>query len=411
MPDQPKTFTVSTLTKMIKTALEESFFDIWVEGEISNYHHHSSGHRYFSLKDDKAVLRCAMWRPQGETLKFKPEDGQLVLVHGNISVYEKRGDYQLICQQLVPVGIGPLELAYRQLFEKLSAEGLFDPEHKQPLPEFASRIGIVTSPTGAAIRDIIQISRRRNPAIKLVIYPAVVQGKGAEDTIAAGIEYFNHSNSVDIIIIGRGGGSLEDLWAFNTERVVRAILASRIPLISAVGHEIDVTLSDLVADMRAPTPSAAAELAVWSKDEFQSQVLGHIVREASLLEKQARLAKDGLLALLTRPVLIRPLELVYERQQAVDGFLRILNSTGKNIFDNFKNRLSLGLSRLDTLSPLGVLARGYSVTRLLPSNKLVKSVALIKLGNKLETTFRDGSAISVVEEIKRGKSRGTKKTV
>ncbi|MGH8016352.1 MAG: exodeoxyribonuclease VII large subunit, partial [Candidatus Zixiibacteriota bacterium] len=367
MPNQPKTFTVSTLTKMIKTALEESFFDVWVEGEISNYHHHSSGHRYFSLKDDKAVLRCAMWRPQGESLKFTPKDGQLVLVRGNISIYEKRGDYQLICQQLVPVGIGPLELAYRQLFEKLSAEGLFDPEHKQSIPEFASRIGIVTSPTGAAIRDIIQISHRRNPAIELVIYPAIVQGKGAEESISAGIEYFNNLDNVDVIIIGRGGGSLEDLWAFNTEKVVRAVLASKIPLISAVGHEIDVTLSDLVADMRAPTPSAAAELAVWSKDEFQSQVLGQIVRQASLLEKLARRVKENLAAMLARPIFTRPLELIYERQQAVDSFLRLLQSAGKNIFDNYKNRLSLGLSRLETMSPLAVLARGYSVSRLLPA--------------------------------------------
>ncbi len=406
MPDQPKTFTVSTLTKMIKTALEESFFDIWVEGEISNYHHHSSGHRYFSLKDDKAILRCAMWRPQGETLKFTPQDGQLVLVHGNISVYEKRGDYQLICQQLVPVGIGPLELAYRQLFEKLSAEGIFDPEHKQPLPEFASRIGIVTSPTGAAIRDIIQISRRRNPAVELVIYPAIVQGKGAEDSIASGIEYFNQMNNVDIIITGRGGGSLEDLWAFNTEKVVRAILASKIPVISAVGHEIDVTLSDLVADMRAPTPSAAAELAVWSKESFLAQVHHHIVREASLLEKQARLAKDWLLALLARPVFVKPLELIYQRQQSIDGFLRILNSAGKNNFDKHKNRLSLNLSRLETLSPLGVLARGYSVSRLMPSRKLIRSVSEIRPGSKIETMFKDGSSVSTIEEIKKEKRRG-----
>ena len=399
MPNQPQTYTVSTLTKMIKTALEESFFDVWVEGEISNYHHHSSGHRYFSLKDDKAILRCAMWRPSGDLLQFAPKDGQLILAYGNISLYEKRGDYQLICSKLVPVGIGPLELAYRQLFEKLSAEGLFAPELKQPIPEFASRIGIVTSPTGAAIRDIIQISRRRNPAVELIIYPAAVQGKGAEDSIAAGIEYFNQSNKVDIIITGRGGGSLEDLWAFNTEKVVRAILASKIPVVSAVGHEIDVTLSDLVADMRAPTPSAAAELAVWSKEEFLGQVYHHVVREASLLQKLARLAREGLLALLARPVLNRPLELIYQRQQAVDGYLRLLNSAGKIIFNNYKNRLSLGLSRLETLSPIGVLARGYSVTRILPSNKLVKSVEAIKTGNRLESTFSDGSAVSVVEEI------------
>lgn len=411
MPEQPQTYTVSTLTKMIKMALEESFFDVWVEGEISNYHHHSSGHRYFSLKDDKAVLRCAMWKPSGEQLQFTPKDGQLVLVYGDISVYEKRGDYQLIARKMAPVGIGPLELAYRQLFEKLSAEGLFDPEHKQPIPEYASRIGIVTSPTGAAIRDIIQIAHRRNPSVELVIFPALVQGTGAENSIAAGIEYFNQMNNVDIIIIGRGGGSLEDLWAFNTEKVVRAVLASRISLISAVGHEIDVTLSDLVADMRAPTPSAAAELAVWSKDEFQGLVLGQIVRQASLLEKLAHRAKDNLAAMLARPIFSRPLDLIYERQQAVDNFIRLLQSAGKNIFDNYKNRLSLGLSRLETLSPVAVLARGYSVSRILPAQKLVKSVSMLRPGNKIESTFADGTAVSTVEEIKKGKSRGGKKAV
>ena len=412
MPEQPQTFTVSTLTRMIKTALEESFFDIWVEGEISNYHHHtSSGHRYFSLKDDQAVLKCAMWRPSGELLKFEPEDGQLVLVYGNISVYDKRGDYQLIARKMAPVGIGPLELAYRQLFEKLSAEGLFGPEHKQPLPDTISRVGIVTSPSGAAVRDIIQIAHRRNPAVELVIYPAIVQGKGAEESISAGIEYFNTMGNVDVIIIGRGGGSLEDLWAFNTEKVVRAVLASRITLISAVGHEIDVTLSDLVADLRAPTPSAAAELAVWSKTEFQSQVFGQIVRQTSLLERQVKRVKENLITMLNRPIFTRPLDLVYERQQSVDNYLRLLQSSGKNIFANYKNRLSLGLSRLEALSPLAVMSRGYSVSRLMPASRLVKSVSMLKPGNKIESTFFDGSAVSTVEEIRKGKSRGRKKRV
>lgn len=402
MQEQPQSITVSALTKMIKNTLEGSFSGLCIEGEISNFHHHgSSGHRYFSLKDDKAVLRVAMWRPFGQQLQFEPKDGQQVLAFGDISLYEKRGEYQLICRKLVPVGVGPLELAYRQLYEKLSAEGLFDEEHKQPLPEYAGRIGIVTSPTGAVIRDIIQISSRRNPAVELVIYPTAVQGDGAEETIAEGIKYFNEQNNVDLIITGRGGGSLEDLWCFNSEIVVRAIFDSKIPLISAVGHEIDVTLSDLVADLRAPTPSAAAELAVWSKEEFISQVQGNISQQTTYLERQVGSARDFLSALLSRPVLSRPLELIYERQQNIDSMLRLLNSSGKNQFEMFKNRLSLGLSRLEALSPLKVLARGYSVSSLLPSKMVIKSVKDVKAGDSLQTRLKDGLIISNIEKIDR----------
>ncbi|MFQ6008837.1 MAG: exodeoxyribonuclease VII large subunit, partial [Candidatus Zixiibacteriota bacterium] len=279
---QPQAYTVTEITRLIKSTLEESFYDIWVEGEISNYHLHSSGHRYFNLKDENAVIRVTLWRSIGAYLKFEPEDGQKVLVYGNITVYERGGNYQLNCQKLVPVGVGELELAFRQLYEKLSAEGLFDEERKKKIPQYAFQIGIVTSPTGAAIRDIIQIARRRNDSVTLLIYPAQVQGDGAEYTIAAGIEYFNSRDDIDLLIVGRGGGSLEDLWPFNTEVTVRAIAASRIPVISAVGHEVDVTLSDLVADLRAPTPSAASELAVWSKREFLELVDSNLRRQASL---------------------------------------------------------------------------------------------------------------------------------
>ncbi len=402
MQEQTQTLTVSALTKMIKTTLEGSFSGLCIEGEISNFHHHhSSGHRYFSLKDDKAVLRVAMWRPFGQQLQFEPEDGQQVLAFGDISLYEKRGEYQLICRKLVPVGVGPLELAYRQLFEKLSAEGLFDEEHKQPIPEYASRIGIVTSPTGAAIRDIIQIAQRRNRAVELVIYPTAVQGDGAEDSIAEGIEYFNEQNNVDLIITGRGGGSLEDLWCFNTEKVVRAIFDSEIPVISAVGHEIDITLSDLAADLRAPTPSAAAELAVWSREEYISKIQGLIAQLTTYLERQAGSARDFLSALFSRPVLSRPLELVYERQQNIDNLLRLLNSSGKNLFEMYKNRLSLGLSRLEALSPVKVLARGYSVSSLLPSNEVIKSIKDVKTGDSMQTRLKDGQIISNIEKISR----------
>jgi exodeoxyribonuclease VII large subunit len=399
MHTQPQAYTVTEITRLIKSTLEESFYDLWVEGEISNYHHHTSGHRYFNLKDENAVIRVTLWRSVGAYLRFEPEDGQKVLVFGNVSVYEKGGQYQLNCRKIVPVGVGELEIAFRQLYEKLSAEGLFDEDRKQELPRFPAKIGIVTSPTGAAVRDIIQIARRRNDAVALILYPAQVQGDGAEDTVASGIKYFNCRNDIDLIIVGRGGGSLEDLWPFNTEISVRAIAASQLPVVSAVGHEVDVTLSDLAADLRAPTPSAAAELAVWSKQEFLDSVSSNLVRQASLLGAAVASARQNLSALLRRPVFLRPLDLILQHQQYLDNLTRQLYTAGKNSFDRHKNRLLLSVSRLDALSPLKILARGYSVSRELPRRRLLKSVLDIRIGQRMETVLSDGQLVSLVEEI------------
>ena len=399
MVEKPKAYTVSAITRMIKDTLEESYCDIWVQGEISNYHHHSSGHRYLNLKDDRAVIKVTIWRSVGSSLKFEPENGQKVMVFGNITVYEKGGNYQLNGRRLLPVGVGELELAFRQLHEKLAAEGLFDEDRKKEIPQYATKIGVVTSPTGAAIRDIIQIARRRNNSVELLIYPAKVQGDGAEQTIAAGIEYFNSRDDIDIIITGRGGGSLEDLWPFNTEITVRAIAASKIPVISAVGHEIDTTLADLVADLRAPTPSAASELAVWSKQEFDQRVKAHVVRQTDLLEDLIEEARSSLASILNRPVFRRPMDIVTQRQQALDSLVRLLHASGKNSFEKFKNRLSLVVSRLDTLSPLRILARGYTVTRKLPGRSLVRSIEDTMPGDKIETIIADGTLIARVEEI------------
>ncbi len=399
MFEQPQAYTVSAITRLIKTTLEESFCDIWVEGEISNYHHHSSGHRYFSLKDDNAVLRVTLWRSLGAYLKFEPEDGQKVLIYGDISVYERGGQYQLNCKKIVPVGVGELELAFRQLFEKLSAEGLFDEDRKKPIPMYPLKVGIVTSLTGAAIRDIIQIATRRNPSVELVVYPAQVQGEGAERTIAAGIEYFNTRDDIDVIITGRGGGSLEDLWPFNTEVTVRAIVASENPVVSAVGHEVDTTLSDLAADLRAPTPSAAAELVIWSREEYLQTVRSMLQQQARLLHNQLRHARLQLRALTSRSSLARPLQMVYQRQQFLDQQVRLLINAGKNSFEKNKNGLSLLLSRLETLSPLKVLARGYSVTLRMPDKRLVKSVEDVEIGNELETILNHGKIQSRVENL------------
>lgn len=399
MNSQSQAYTVTAITRIIKSRLEENLKSIWVEGEISNYLHHSSGHRYFNLKDDSAVIRVTLWKSTGARLKFEPKHGQKVLAQGDITVYEKGGSYQLNCQKLVPVGVGPLELAFRQLHEKLTAEGLFDDDRKQPMPAYPRKIGIVTSPTGAAVRDIIRISRRRNSSVELVIYPAKVQGDGGEQTIAAGIEYFNSRDDIDLIITGRGGGSLEDLWNFNTELVVRAIAASRLPVISAVGHEIDRTLSDLAADLRAATPSAAAEIAVWSKSEFESDLANRIFTLASHLKSQHNDVHQQLQAILSRPVWSKPMETIRQKQQYLDSLARRLGVAGKNSFERVKNDLSSRLARLDDLSPLKVLSRGYTVTRIASDQKLVRSIKGLKKGLEVETILPDGRLISTINEI------------
>lgn len=403
MVDRPKAYTVSAITRIIKQTLEGSFQGIWVEGEISGYLHHSSGHRYLTLKDDNAVIKVTIWRSVGGTLKFEPENGQKVLIYGDISVYAKGGNYQLNCKKMLPVGIGELELAFRQLYEKLSDEGLFDEDLKKELPPYPNKIGVVTSPTGAAIRDIFNISRRRNRTVQLIIFPAKVQGDGGEDTIAKGIEYFNTRNDIDIIITGRGGGSLEDLWNFNTEKVVRAIVASKIPVVSAVGHEIDTTLSDYAADLRAPTPSAAAELTVWSQKELIELINYHTYTQTSSLRNMVSIARSDLMSLLNRPVFKRPEDIFTQRQQQLDNQYRLLVSAGKNCFESYKNRLSLAVSRLDALSPLKILARGYSVSRIAADKKLVKSVKDVRTGTLMETILPDGSITSAITDVSKRK--------
>ncbi len=398
-----KTYTVTAITRLIKHTLEESFEPVWVEGELSNYIHHSSGHRYMTLKDENAALRVVMWRSVGQYLKFEPENGMQIRVYGDLTVYEKSGQYQLMARQMVPVGVGELEIAFRQLYEKLSKEGLFEPERKKQLPLYPMKIGVVTSPTGAAIRDIIQIARRRNDTIQLVIYPALVQGEGAAETIKAGIEYFNTRDDIDVIITGRGGGSLEDLWAFNEEVTVRAIVASKIPVVSAVGHEIDTTLSDMAADLRAPTPSAAAELVIWDKRDFQSEISGFMDRCAYSIEKSAHFLRDSLRRNISRGVYRRPEGLIFERHQRLDNVLQAFDFASKNNLEFHKNAVSLAVSRLESLSPLSILARGYAVIRKVPDGETVKSVRQVKTGQELELILTDGKILSETQKISKAK--------
>ncbi len=265
---EKRIYTVSEITKNIQVILEQAFPGVWIEGEISNFVLHSSGHMYFSIRDANAVLKCAMFRRANARLKFKPKNGMKIICMGAISVYKARGDYQLIVEEIEPKGIGALQLQFQQLKEKLIREGLFDQSHKVPIPFLPTRIGVVTSPTGAAIRDILNVARRRFSNVEIIINPVKVQGIGAKEEISTAINLFDELKNIDVMIVGRGGGSLEDLWPFNEEVVARAIYSSKVPIISAVGHEVDWTIADFVADFRAPTPSAAAELVIPRKEDL-----------------------------------------------------------------------------------------------------------------------------------------------
>jgi exodeoxyribonuclease VII large subunit len=396
---QEKIYTVTEITREIKGLLEESFPTLWIEGEVSNYTLHSSGHRYFSLKDENAQLRCTLWRFRGDRLRFEPEDGMQVIALGNISVYERNGQYQLDVMELIPAGLGKLEIAFQKLKEKLWKEGLFDEEHKKPIPEFPESIGLVTSPTGAAIRDMLKIIQGRFPCVRIIVNPVRVQGKGAPEEIARAIGEFNRFAKTDVIIVGRGGGSLEDLWAFNEEIVARAIYDSKIPIISAVGHQIDFTISDFVADLRAPTPSAAGQMVVRDKQELLKEMRSGteklIYYQASLIDY----SKQRLRAAQQSYGLKRPSDIVSQLSQRVDDLTRFLLEKTKNYFEFQKNSLSLNDEKLKAMSPLSVLKRGYSIARKLPELKIIKDASLLKEQDRLEVTFFKGRVKSKVEQV------------
>lgn len=408
-PDQ--IYTVTAVNRMARYTLEESFPSIWVEGEISNYHHHGSGHRYFTLKDDESQLRCAMWRSSGMALKFEPKDGLKALAHGNLTVYERGGQYQLIVSRLLPSGMGELELAFRQLKEKLEKAGLFDPAHKKPLPEYPMRVGVVTSATGAVIHDIIRVIRRRNPKIDVILWPSEVQGEIAPAQLVEGIQRLNEYAGVDLIIVGRGGGSLEDLWAFNDERVVQAVYESKVPIVSAVGHEVDITLTDLAADYSAATPSMAAEVVAWPLADFVASVYGllrdiHRAVEAVRVDSRHRFSE-----LIRAKVFLRPETMLETRYQFLDNQARLLHLLSDRRFDTFRKALAFQATRLEALSPLKVLARGYSVARTAPDERVIRSVNDVAEGDRMETIVGDGSIRSVVNEVKKADDDGSQKRV
>ncbi len=392
--------TVSELTGQVKERLEGAFPAVWVTGEISNFSKPQSGHCYFTLKDEGAQLRGVMWRGTATRTRFELADGLEVVCQGHIDVYAPRGSYQLVVEQIVPRGVGALELALRRLREKFAAEGLFDPERKQPLPAFPQRIALVTSPTGAAIHDFLQVLSRRWRGASVLVVPTRVQGDGAAKEIAAAIETVNRlAVPTDVMVVGRGGGSLEDLWAFNEEPVVRAIAASCVPVVSAVGHEIDVTLADLVADVRALTPSEAAERVVPAADEVAARLRVHARRLHTAVRGRAEAARRSLDALAEARLFRRPLDRVFELGRRLDDLADRARRGAEQLCADSRGQVDAFAGRLESLSPLAVLGRGYSLTERLDDGRLVGDASELSVGEQLTTRFARGRATSTVDRI------------
>lgn len=396
--------TVTQINEFVRMLLDENpiFRRVTVMGEISNFTNHSSGHLYFTLKDDTSQLKAVMYRSNAVNLPFVPENGMKVIVSGRITAYVKGGVYQLCADMIQPDGIGMLYFAFEQLKNKLRNEGLFDESRKKPLPKNPSRIGIVTSPTGAAVHDIINIIGRRSPSVELVLYPVQVQGAGAAAQICEGVEYFSSHGNVDLVIVGRGGGSAEDLWAFNDEKLARTVAACPIPVISAVGHETDFTICDFVADMRAPTPSGAAEIAVPDSMATRSALMSLNEKILMLTRNRLAMMSQSLQRLESSPVMSSP-------QNAVDEYRFRLSDSENRLFDAFgalvgdkKHTLSVIASKMNALNPMSVLSRGFAyVTH---NGAGVSSAGDLKSGDTVRIKFADGSAEAQIVEDSYGKS-------
>jgi exodeoxyribonuclease VII large subunit len=394
----PRVMTVSQLTDLIEGTLESQFQAIWVSGEVSDVRRPHSGHVYFTLKDEQAQIAAVVWKSTAVRLKFKLEEGQQVICHGDLDVYPPRGSYQLAVQQIQPQGLGALQLAFQQLHRRLEADGLFDPRHKKPLPSFPRRVGFVTSPTGAAIRDFLEIAARRFAGVEILVIPARVQGECAADEIVRGIELANRLRPpLDVLVVGRGGGSLEDLWCFNEEAVVRAIFASRLPVVSAVGHEIDTTLSDLVADVRALTPSEAAERIIPSADELLARLSQFQRRMATTLRGRVTSFKGRVEQLGRSRVLRNPKSLIYDLAHRLDELDQQAARAIRRSLARASDRLKATAGRLESLSPLGVLARGYSATVRADDGSLVRASDEVEAGESIRTRLARGELVSRVE--------------
>lgn len=396
---EPKIFTVGQINRYIRNLLENDFIlsSLLVKGEISNFKAHSSGHLYFTLKDASGALSCVMFRQDAAGLPFEPENGMQVVVYGHVSLYEKTGQYQLYAEFLEPLGIGALQVAFEQLKEKLAAEGLFDGDFKREIPKNPSCIAVITSPTGAAVRDILQIVKRRDPNVKVAIFPTLVQGEQAAADIVRSLKLVNEWGKADVIILGRGGGSMEDLWCFNDENVARAVFASEIPVISAVGHETDFTITDFVADMRAPTPSAAAELAttpLTERREAFHRLELRLERDVSALLTSCRRRLD---LLKSRPVMERPLERIYRTMMDVEETQQRLDKEMTNRLMQRAERWQYLTNRLEAASPLAVMSRGY-VMAVTSSGKLLTSVKQAEVGDRVTLHLQDGRIETNIQE-------------
>ncbi|AIR67597.1 exodeoxyribonuclease VII large subunit [Cedecea neteri] len=442
--NSPSIFTVSRLNQTVRLLLEQEMGQVWISGEISNFSQPSSGHWYFTLKDDTAQVRCAMFRNSNRRVTFRPQHGQQVLVRANITLYEPRGDYQIIVESMQPAGEGLLQQQYELLKQKLSAEGLFDSLHKQPLPAPARHVGVITSKTGAALHDVLHVLQRRDPSLPVIIYPTAVQGVDAPLQIVRAIELANLRNECDVLIVGRGGGSLEDLWSFNDERVARAIFASKIPVVSAVGHETDVTIADFVADLRAPTPSAAAEIVSRNQTELLRQLqaqqqrmemamdyylaqrsrrftqLHHrlqqqhpqlrLARQQTTLERlrqRLNVAMDGKMRRVSQQQLRlsqrlnqqQPQPRIHRAQSRLQQLEYRLSQLVSAQLSQTKQRFGTALAQLEAVSPLATLARGYCVTTA-EDGKVLKKTKQVKSGDTLTTRLDDGWVESQVTDIK-----------
>jgi len=443
----PRIHTVSTLTEEIRNLLEDRFQFVWVEGEISNFRAPTSGHFYMSLKDEKSQIRAVMFRMQARCLRFLPEDGMKIIAQGRVAVYEPRGEYQLVLDYLEPLGVGALALAFEQLKKKLAAQGLFDQACKKPLPYLPQRVAVITSPTGAAIRDFLRVIGRRFSNLEIIIVPVKVQGEGAAAEIASALALVNSSLKVDVIVLTRGGGSLEDLWAFNEEEVALAIHSSTIPVVSAVGHEIDITISDLVADLRAPTPSAAAELLVVEKEQLQERIRemqGRLSSAAGAILSRLRKRMETAIGRMRDPrrrmaeqwmrldeiggrLSRSATAIIRERRNRLNSEVRALAHHApihrmglmrqkmgyqeRSMILQISRRLKecrMNLSRMEgklkDVSPFTILARGFSITRKLPEESVLNSASGVEKGNRVRVTLARGELECVVEKVDRMKA-------
>ena len=422
MAENTNALTVTSLNEYIKRVIDADSFlsGVLVKGEISNFVYHRTGHLYFTLKDENSLIKSVMFSFSASKLKFMPENGMKVIVHGRVAAFTRDGTYNLYCDRMEPDGIGALYVAYEQLKKKLEAEGLFAPERKRPLPKIPTRIGVITSPTGAAVRDIINVVTRRFKYAKIVLYPSLVQGESAPAQLISGVKYFNENKAADVIILGRGGGSIEDLWAFNDEGLARVVAASQIPIISAVGHETDFTICDFVADRRAPTPSAAAEIAVPDTAELMRKINNITGRMELLLYENIKRKSEKLSMLAKSKVLTDPIYMLDEKRARLlssalmlEGNMRQYLSVKENRLAAISPRLDVAMTRqladkknefvsltskLEALNPLSVLSRGFSAV-FGDDGKLVKSSTELKVGDNIGLRLKDGEVRASVTSV------------